>query len=181
MALLMAGAPVLAETGKPARAPQNAPAKAVAKSPARHNAKPGTANRAKAAAPGPAQADSNTVAALANSVWRVSCDLCDRQRFTPYFMILRDDMQVGSNLAAPVAWDFRSSPGTWRVHNGELFIEWRQGQDVQTYVVATLEQGWLAGLNHDNQQQVLTRVEQRRKAWEPKAVPDAGIDLDLPD
>jgi hypothetical protein len=188
MALLLPWATALADTGRavsaaPAQPALKAATKPAAKTAARTAtpARAGTAGRGKAATPRQAQEDSAAIAALANSVWRVSCELCDRQRFTPYYLILRDDMVVGSNLAAPVAWDFRTSPGAWSVRNGELFIEWRQGQDVQTYVVATLAQGWLAGLNQDNQQQVLTQVVQRRKTWEAKPPPETTIDLDLPD
>ncbi|MCD6059818.1 MAG: hypothetical protein K0S16_129 [Moraxellaceae bacterium] len=119
-------------------------------------AKAGPAART-AAPSAQAQKDAAAVAALSGTAWRVTCSLCDRQLFSPYFLLLRADMQIGSNLAAPVAWDFRTAPGTWRVHNGELFIEWQQGS-VQAYTLDTLDQERLTGLNQDNQQQVMSKV-----------------------
>lgn len=153
LVLLAGGSHALAAT---------APAGAQSKTAARSATSKTTADSAKvrtpdARPPAAADRDAATVEALKDSAWRITCDTCDRREFAPYFVFLRADGQVGSNLGAPAEWNYVSWPATWRVRDGELQIEWAPN-DVQTYALATLADRLLVGVNSDNHQLQMVRV-----------------------
>ncbi|MFZ5561878.1 MAG: hypothetical protein ACOY41_10220 [Pseudomonadota bacterium] len=121
------------------------------------------AAKAKAGAAEPAadtQADAAREA-LRDTAWRVSCEACDRREFSPYFMFLRADGQIGSNPGAPTAYNYVSYPGQWRVQGNELFIEWSRGEK-QVYLLDSLPEDLLVGVNQDNQMQLMVRMAEIR-------------------
>jgi hypothetical protein len=110
----------------------------------------------------PANAQTRDDAALAarfkGSAWRVSCDQCDRTKFSPYYMFLNNDMKVGYNFSTPANYDYSSYPANWSVRNGQLLVEWKHG-DTQRYPLTSTPGQTFSGLNQHGVEQVIVRVE----------------------